>query len=84
MAGRSAPLKFGFSAPSPFLGCLLGGFCGSQKGKVCGSGDVQVASMWEKEGVGLRVLKNGDGEGSPFLVLGVGEKEREMGPREEL
>ncbi|KAJ6956056.1 hypothetical protein NC652_007228 [Populus alba x Populus x berolinensis] len=30
MAGRSAPLKFGFSAPSPFLGCLLGGFCGSQ------------------------------------------------------
>ncbi|KAJ6956058.1 hypothetical protein NC652_007228 [Populus alba x Populus x berolinensis] len=54
------------------------------KGKVCGSGDVQVASMWEKEGVGLRVLKNGDGEGSPFLVLGVGEKEREMGPREEL
>ncbi|KAL3605033.1 hypothetical protein D5086_005892 [Populus alba] len=54
------------------------------KGKVCGSGDVQVAGMWEKEGVGLRVLKNGDGEGSPSLVLGVGEKEREMGPREEL
>ncbi|KAJ7008390.1 hypothetical protein NC653_007154 [Populus alba x Populus x berolinensis] len=36
------------------------------------------------EGVGLRVLKNGDGEGSPSLVLGVGEKEREMGLREEL
>lgn len=32
------------------------------KGKVCGSEDVRVAGLWDKEGAGLRVLKNGDGE----------------------
>jgi hypothetical protein len=61
------------------LGSVREGRSVAEKGKVCGSGGVRVASLWEKEGAGLRVLKNGDGEESPSLALGVGEKEREMG-----
>ncbi|KAG6789190.1 hypothetical protein POTOM_005280 [Populus tomentosa] len=62
MARRSTPLNSRFVAG---------------KGKVYGSGGVPVASLWEKEGAGLQVMKNVDGEESPSLVLGVGEKERE-------
>ncbi|KAH8487245.1 hypothetical protein H0E87_026000 [Populus deltoides] len=62
------------------LGSVREGRFVAGKGKVCGSGGVRVASLWEKEGAGLRVLKNGDGEESPYLVLGVGEKEREIRP----
>ena len=46
------------------LGSVREGRSVAEKGKVCGSGGVRVASLWEKEGAGLRVLKNGDGEES--------------------
>jgi hypothetical protein len=62
------------------LGSVREGRSVAGKGKVCGSGGVRVTGLWEKEGAGLRVLKNSDGEESPSMVLGVGEKEREMGP----
>ncbi|KAJ6875993.1 hypothetical protein NC652_035380 [Populus alba x Populus x berolinensis] len=55
------------------LGSVREGRFVAGKGKVCGSGDVRVTGMWEKEGAGLW-LKNGDGEQSPSLVLGVGGK----------
>ena len=45
----------------------------------CGGAVRVVGSTGREEGAALRVLENGDGEESPSLVLGVGEKEREMG-----
>jgi len=49
-------------------------------GRLSCGGAFQVArSAGREEGAALQVLENGDGEESPSLVLGVGEKEREMG-----
>jgi hypothetical protein len=79
--GDRCPFKFRFSPPYLFLVVFRVGFVEARRARrlSCG-GAVRVAgSTGREEGAALRVLENGDREESPSLVLGVGEKEREMG-----
>jgi hypothetical protein len=73
-----APSSFGFLLPT--FSWLSFKWVLWRAGRLsCGRAFRATGSVGREEGAAIRVLENGDEEESPSLVLGVREKEREMG-----